>query len=296
MLIFRKRMNHEDNILIVVCLMAMTSCLATARDHLPKQDRRVCFFAMNISSDAIGQPVKKRLRWAKRAGYTGSHEISIDNIEKNIEIYDAENMRLSAVYISVNPINYNLPENLDSTIEAMKEHKPLIWLTFYGAAPSTIDFDHETVAITRNIADIAAKYNMQVALYPHSNFYTEKIQDVLRVAKKVDRKNVGVTFNLCHFLKAEQGKDWKQALKQTGKKLFGVTICGADIDSEDWSTLIQPLDKGTFNIVGFLAYLDEMKFTGFIGVQDYGIAGDPGDTLKRSYNAYQRMIAEIKGY
>ncbi len=59
---------------------------------------------------------------------------------------------------------------------------------------------------------------------------------------------------------------------------------GADVDGKGWCKLIQPLDKGTFDMKAFLAYLDKIKFTGPVGVQDYGVAGDPGQTLKRSYD------------
>ena len=177
----------------------------------------------------------------------------------------------------------------------MKKHKPLIWLDFSGAEPSTTDFDDKVVAVVRKVADLAAQFDMQVALYPHSGSYTEKIQDVLRIANKADRKNVGVTFNLCHFLKAENGKDFKKMLKEAGNKLYAVSICGADVDGKDWSTLIQPLDRGTFNVAQLLEYLNEIKFTGFIGVQDYGIKGEPVETLKRSFDAYQKMVREIKG-
>ncbi len=281
--------------LLAVCLTVMVGCVTTAGNHSQKQYRDGRFFAMNISHDARGEPVEKRLRWAKQAGYTGQHELRIENVAKVIEAYDSENMRLSAVYISADLVENNLPENLDAAFEAIKGHKPLIWLTFSGAEPSTTNFDDKVVAIVQKVADLAAKYDMQVALYPHFKFYTEKIQDVLRIAKKANRKNIGVTFNLCHFLKVENGIEWKKALKQSGENLFAVTICGADVDGEDWSALIQPLDKGTFNVAELLAYLDEIKFTGLIGVQDYGVTGDPAETLKRSFNAYQEMIIQRKG-
>ena len=248
------------------------------------------FFALNISRGAMNEPPEKRVRWAKGAGYVGQLHLGTANMAKVIKAHDAEKLRLFAVYFPVNIAGGKLPGDLAAAVEAMKGHKTVLWLGLTGGKASATDLDDKAIAIVREAADIAAKSGLQVALYPHTGFYGEKIDDVIRIAGKADRKNVGVTFNLCHFLKAERGKDWKKALDRAGKKLFVVSISGADTDSDNWDKLIQPLDKGRFDMAAFLAYLDKIKFAGPVGVQDYGVAGDPGETLKRSYDAYGKLI------
>ena len=64
----------------------------------------------------------------------------------------------------------------------------------------------------------------------------------MRLVKKVDRKNVGVTFNLCHFLKVEGEKNLERRLKEAKPHLFAVNINGADggnTDQMGWDRLIQ---------------------------------------------------------
>jgi len=250
------------------------------------------FFAMNISPRAFRAKVEQRVRWAKDAGFVGQHHMGLANMAGIIKAHDAAKLRLFAVYFNVNVATGNIPGDLAAAVEAMKGHKTVLWLQLSGGKASTTDLDDKAVAVVRQIGEIAAKGGLQVALYPHTGCYVEKVDDAVRVVAKADRTNVGVTFNLCHFLNAERGKDWKKTLDRAGKKLFVVSISGADADGKGWGTLIQPLDKGTFDMKAFLAYLDKIKFTGPIGVQDYGVAGDPAETLKRSYDAYRKLIAK----
>ena len=263
---------------------APAAATGTAADKLNR------FFAMNISRAAFRAPVAKRIAWAKEAGYAAQHHMGTANMGKVITAHDAAKLRLAAVYVTVNVAKGKLPGDLAAAVEAMKHHKTFIWLGLTGGKASTTELDDKAIAVVRQAADIAAKGGLTVALYPHTGFYAEKIDDCLRIATRADRKNVGVTFNLCHFLKAERGKDWKKALDRAKAKLFVVSISGADVDGSNWGALIQPLDNGTFDLAAFLAHLDKITFTGPIGVQDYGIGGDPGATLKRSYDAYRKLV------
>jgi len=265
---------------------------ATKNAAASKLDR---FFAMNISPRAFRAKVEQRVRWAKAAGFVGQHHMGLANMAKIIKAHDAEKLRLFAVYFNVNVAKGKVPGDLAAAVKAMKGHKTVLWLQLSGGKASTTDLDDKAVAVVRQIGQIAAKGGLRVALYPHTGCYVEKVDDAVRVVTKADRKNVGVTFNLCHFLKTEGDKDWKKVLDRAGKKLFVVSISGADVGGTNWGKLIQPLDKGTFDMAAFLAYLDKIKFTGPIGVQDYGVAGDPAVTLKRSYDAYRKLVEKKEG-
>ena len=54
----------------------------------------------------------------------------------------------------------------------------------------------------------------------------------MRVAKKVNRPNVGVMFNLCHWLKGGKGENLKPLLDQAMPYLRAVSINGADTPQE----------------------------------------------------------------
>ena len=71
--------------------------------------------------------------------------------------------------------------------------------------------------------------------------------------------------------------------------LFVVSINGADSGGKDWKTLIQTLDRGSFNMRRFLRTLNRAGYTGPIGLQCYGIGGDAYDNLSRSIDAWKRL-------
>ena len=147
----------------------------------------------------------------------------------------------------------------------------------------------------RELADLAARRNVRIALYPHQGFWLERTDDALRLAEQVDRPNVGAMFNLCHWLRVEPQTDAGPLLERAMPRLFAVTINGADADGRDWKTLIQTLDQGTFDMAGFLKTLGDAGYTGPIGLQAYGIGGDAHDNLKRSIEAWQEQRRALYG-
>ena len=121
------------------------------------------------------------------------------------------------------------------------------------------------MAVIREIADMAEKSGLHVAIYPHLGMYVERIEDALRLVKKVDRKNVGVAFNLCHFLKLDDEKNLEQRLKEAKPHLFAVSINGADggdTNQMDWNRLIQTLDRGSFDVGRVLKTLKQLGLHG----------------------------------
>ena len=84
------------------------------------------------------------------------------------------------------------------------------------------------MTIFREIADVAARSGLRVALYPHKGSYVERVEDAVRLAKKIDRKNLGVSFNLCHFLWVDDAKNLELRLKEARPYLMAVSINGAD--------------------------------------------------------------------
>ena len=123
-----------------------------------------------------------------------------------------------------------------------------------GMTPSDASGDPHAVAILREMSDLALDSGAQLLLYPHVGSWVERIEDSVRVADKVARPNVGVMFNLCHWLRVDKQRDYKPLLVQAMPRLWAVSICGADeFDAAPgWDHYIQPLDKGSFD-VGLLA-------------------------------------------
>ncbi|NIP25028.1 MAG: hypothetical protein GWN67_12035, partial [Phycisphaerae bacterium] len=68
---------------------------------------------------------------------------------------------------------------------------------------------------------------------------------------------------------------------------------GADSGGKNWKQLIQTLDRGTFDIYGFLKALDDAGYNGPIGLQGYGIGGDAHDNLKCSMSAWRQLSKRL---
>jgi sugar phosphate isomerase/epimerase len=148
------------------------------------------------------------------------------------------------------------------------------------------------VPALRELADLATKSGVNIALYPHTWFWLERTEDALRVTRKVERPNVGASFNLCHWLKVEGDRDPKPVLKETLPVLFFVSINGADGgDTRDmiWDRLIQPLGKGSYDVAAFMKMLRELGYKGPVGFQGYGIKGDSREILSQTMNAWRDM-------
>ena len=114
------------------------------------------------------------------------------------------------------------------------------------------------------------------------------------VANKVDRPNCGVIFNLCHFLRNEDADTMAAVLRAARPRLMAVTINGADLagkNDPDWQRLIQPLDRGSFDVPSVLRELKQLDYRGPIGLMCYGVGGDAQDHLARSIARWR----EIRG-
>ena len=109
----------------------------------------------------------------------------------------------------------------------------------------------------------------------------------LSLAEELDSPLVGVCFNLCHFLKVQDASDPAATLRAAGARLFAVTVNGADLDGENWATLIQPLGAGDHDLEGLLRLLDEVGFEGPVGLQAYGIALPAPVHLRASMGAWR---------
>ena len=274
---------------VAALLAGMVACggpvLAGASDR---------FFALNNSNKARKLGPAERAALVKEAGFPGQQVSGIDNLDSILAVMDAAGLRVFACYLVLEAPGGRIPEGLEKAMEQLAPHRTIVWLAVRGAGrrKSGQAADDAIVRMVAQVAAMADKAGLTVALYPHAGFALETMDDVMRIAGKVDRENVGVTFNLCHFLRVEPRNDWKAALNKAADKLFAVTICGAEKGAREWSRLIMPLDKGSFPVAELLAHLDKIEFRGPIGLQEYGIDDEPLEHLKRSMAAFREMTGQ----
>ena len=101
---------------------------------------------------------------------------------------------------------------------ALRGHDTLVWLHLGGKGPKieTLTAESPVVGQLRSLAATAERNGLRIAIYPHVGDWTERFKDAVQVARLVDRKNFGVTFNLCHTLAAGDENKIPALLEEAG--------------------------------------------------------------------------------
>jgi sugar phosphate isomerase/epimerase/SAM-dependent methyltransferase len=182
---------------------------------------------------------------------------------------------------------------LREAMEALRGGPGMLWLAVRhgSAALRSTSGDAEALRDLRALAEHARRTGIEVALYPHHDFWMETADDALRLCRALNDRRVGVCFNLCHFLRTSEETSVRAALESLRSHLLAATVNGADSDGSDWSTLIRPLDSGSYPLSDFLAVLDRLDFRGPVGLQAFGLSTESREHLTRSLGAWRKAHA-----
>jgi len=256
------------------------------------------FFAFCIDThDAKKRNLEQQAALLKELGYDGVGHLWLKNIPERLKTLDDAGLKLFQITmpVDITPGKPPYDPQFKEVLPLLKGRGVQFVLLMNGRKPSDPAGDARAVEIIREMAALARDSGSQILLYPHSYMWMEKIQDAVRVADKVDRPNVGVMFNLCHWLRVSKDRDYRPLLVQAMPRLWAVSISGADErdDQPGWAHYIQPLGRGSFDMLTFLKTLHELGYTGPIGLQCYGIPGDVRDTLAESMQAWRGYWAKL---
>jgi sugar phosphate isomerase/epimerase len=269
------------------------SSLANAADPKP-----YAFFPFCIDwHDAKKRSFTEQADMLKSLGYDGVGHIWLDQVAERIKTLDAAGLKLFQItmVVEVGPAKQAYDPRFKEVLALLKGRHVQFDLLVNGMKSSDPSVDPHAVDILREMSDLALESGSQLLLYPHQGSWIERIEDSIRVADKVDRPNVGVMFNLCHWLRVDKQRDYKPLLKKAMPRLWGVSINGADEwdDKPGWDRYIQPLDKGSFDVGALLKTLKELGYKGTIGLQCFGIGGDTREHLERSMIAWKKIGANL---
>lgn len=283
-------------LLLFVCAFPFLGA-ASGGGGLPNE-----FFAMDTGTiDANHVTAKAQVEMLKGLGYAGlaywegNPKRGDYGLADVLGELDKNGLKIFPLYYGVwlDEDKPKYDEGMKEAIELLKGRDGIIWLHIMSEKykKSSPDGDERAVEIVREIADMAHESGLRVALYPHVNDWLERVGDAVRVAEKVNRRNVGVTFNLFHWLRVEGEENMEEVMKLAMPYLFVVTINGSLREGS-----IETLDKGEFDVYKFLKKLNELGYAGPIGLQGYGLKGDVRENLSRSMKAWRgfsaRMAAE----
>ena len=225
----------------------------------------------------------KEAKILRKMGYDGVSQVKQTgrSLARLVEDYEKKGARVLSVYLDAAkaPINAGL-------IKPLENCNAMVELTIREMTP-------DTIANVRQITETAAALNIKVALYPHHGFAVATMSQAMDMIKKVNHPNLGVMFNLCHFLKSEDPATLESTLLKAGDRLFAVSTSGAVEGCKDWSCLIMPLNKGSFPQKRLFQALKKIDFNGPVGLQCYGIKGDKRDNLESSIKAWKELIKAL---
>jgi sugar phosphate isomerase/epimerase len=252
------------------------------------------FFAFCIDThDAKHRSLMQQAEMLKELGYDGVGHLWLDNVAERLKTLDETGLKLYqiTIVVDVTPGKRACDPRFKDVLPLLKGRHVQFDLLMSGGKPSDPSLDPHVVKILREMSDLARDSGSQLLLYPHVGCWVERIEDAVRVAAKVDRPNVGVMFNLCHWLRVDRRRDYRPLLQQAMPRLWAVSINGADqFDPQPgWAHYLQPLDRGSFDVGALLRTLKELGYQGPIGLQCYGIGGDAREHLARSMAAWRKL-------
>jgi len=217
-------------------------------------------------------------------GYTGTTALG-----ERQRAFDQAGLVITSLYVAC---KLGSPPTSDAglldALPLLKDRPTVVWLTVQGEGD-----DAAAAAAVRLVAEPAAKLGVQVALYPHFGYRVATAEQALRIVETLALPNVGLTFNLCHELRAGNAARFPVILRAVAPHLRLVSINGAEHDG-DWDRLIKPLGDGAFDVLGLLRDLQTIGYGGPIGLQCYNVPGEQRENLRRSlatWRAYQTALA-----
>ena len=274
---------------------AGTQSLAKTSDHAWSPT----FYAFNNSMRGKGLSMEEQVLLLAELGFDGYEGHSMDELPQMIKLLDVAKLKMPTLYFKVDIDNAEQP--YDPRIEEylkthLKDRGIILTVHLHSKKFSRSDPKGDAVAvpILRKLAALAFDHGAQVAVYPHARFWAEHHDDAIRLSKKVNRRNFGACFNLCHWLCLEGQADLPKRLDGLAPYLMSVSICGADggpkMEKPNWKKLIQPLDQGSFDNQKLLQELHKRGYRGPIGLQTYGIPEPPKQHLKRSMVVWKQFL------
>lgn len=235
-------------------------------------------------------PLADQVKLAGESGYAGLFYTGTRDIDEVIALHKGRKLKMVGIYtgMHLNDATPAADPGLEKAIERLKGSGALITFTINGKRPDIAAADALALPVLQQVADWAAKAGLQVALYPHHGFHIARIEDAIRLIEKSGRKNIGLVFNLCHWLRSGDGDHLDERLRQALPFIRMVSINGAD-PTGDWPQLIQQLDQGSYDVRGFTRKLIALGYKGPFALQCYNVQGDITENAKRSIAAWRKF-------
>ena len=205
---------------------------AKAKEVKPLSSKREFFPFCMSHFDTAKRSLEDQAKLYKKLGYTGCGHLAQElgytgfgfpigaTVAQRATALEQEGLRLNIVYGRIflhkkEPIDL---KKIKDIMPILAKHKSILGILVHGDRKT--DHDKKAVALLNQLADIAKPHGVEIAIYPHSNDYTETTKQAIRVASKVNRPDrLGIMFNLFHWMNREHDRELKNVLKKNLKKI-----------------------------------------------------------------------------
>lgn len=291
-------------------LIALLYCsLGFAQENNVRKINNLFFTLHNgIRDDSIYDTPEKQVSLIKALGYDGMEINKPSDIPKFKPAMERKGLKIASLYFLIDIDEPHLTEEIKESVLSLKGTGALLCPYFkslkktYGASDRS--GDGAAVKLLKELSHVAKKAGLKVAVYHHTNFWLESSDHLLNLLKKVNRKNIGMIFNLPHYLAQTDPSDevnLKPFLKKCMPYLKMVSICGASNMPQEkktpqniWTNVIQPLGMGSFNVPDLVRFLViSNNYKGPFILQSWNLAGNKEDNLRNSIKAWWQMKSQL---
>jgi len=254
------------------------------------------FFVFGYALRDAGIATKEQGKLLRELGYDGMGHVGYEGLAEVVQELDRNGLRMFSIYVRAQ-LDEGKPKyspGLKEAIQILAGRDAMLIVTINSRKykPSETAGDDKAVKIIREISDMAAANGVRVALYSHYNFWMGRYEDSVRMAEKVDRKNVGAVFSLCHWLR-EDDRDMRPFLEKSIDHLFAVVIHGAD-HKGGRKELIQLLGNGNYDVYPLFQKLKELGYSGPFGLLHYRVEGNIRESLTQAMKVWRDITKRLR--
>jgi len=273
---------------------ALGSAAARRAGARPPPNRDIWpFYAFDNGLGSVPK-IEDKVRLLKGLGYAGVEaHLGHARLPEWLAALDRHGLTLNAVY-TVPWLEAPMDPAMSESVRRMKGRATRIELAIRSKTfkkPSDPAGDPKALDLLKLISDRCADTGPVVSVYPHTGFWTERVEDGVRLARKSGRKNVGTNFNLVHWHWVRQTRPVAEVLKEARPHLFSVTINNGDRDRRT----IYPLDEGDYDLAGFMRAVQAAGYTGQVGLQCWSIKQPAEVHLARSMTRWREIRRAVLG-
>jgi sugar phosphate isomerase/epimerase len=265
-------------------------------------------FAMNLFfNNSLGSyPFETQCEMLKELGYDGIYlcllnESHWEAVPLLAAVQDRYGIEVARVYANIDVEGDDGHKgnlrvlNLLETVEGCNSIELSLLSTDPSLKPSDPAGDEKAVCWLDKCLKVADRRNLTLTLYHHMMFWMERIEDAVRLCRRMNNPRLGVAFCGYHWFVVD-GKDLLGRLDMAAPFLHSANLCGCTMLDKPAGFLpasVQLIHEGALDNFLVLATLKRVGYDGWVGLQGYSIGGDAYGKLKLSIEAFRSMVHRL---